>query len=719
MSAGFLAVVVVFVLAVDVAVSKTMCVAVSDPLQGLYILHAAERLALSSTQTKLIPLASSTQIPSLNRELVANNCSAVIGPGTSDADSAAWYDLSFAKLLSTATTVPVVDYGTIGGELADRREHPWYNRVVLADSSAMIATVAKRFGWEKIAVITAQNGMNVQLSVGDAQRLQVARSIVLRDKYLAELDAFFRLISADFSFVPIFVVVPNKLRRALTIAGLHRKYGTYRHKTLIFLQFAADCVAASRGSFCAHHTPYRPGTLAALFTNSSSATLRAVADAFPASQVTDADLSVPSDSNAVMVRALAADSVAHVAHVLQSTTSRVLPATLQSLLRSTVTDGYTGAIELSSSGERITAFLAIKNAPVWGVWEAAATYEQLVNDTNRVTITPAAAERIVWHDGKVGGAAPLPGAPGSPGVGVGVLTLFAVLVIMTALLALYAVSRVTSRVMLRRLPMQHHRLQHVNDGYFLFVTIAHHRALYRKYPSRAGKVAETVLHIAAAVAEKHKVCVVKFVEDYLLLVAASHPMNILRFAVELQCDLFAHDWKSCCSSINEFYEKVEDKLRDQKNHGPLAVKTPANMALFNGPRMAMGLACGPYHEQRDATGRVDYVGDAVNHAARLCAAAAGGQILCSSRALQDIPPTMLLQVTGSVDVLGHYLLSGLRFPVEVVQIGARDLRGRSFVTLAEQTDTRLVVTDTDRVEDEVFVLNNASREDTMVSAVFE
>ncbi|MCB9766354.1 MAG: tetratricopeptide repeat protein [Alphaproteobacteria bacterium] len=88
---------------------------------------------------------------------------------------------------------------------------------------------------------------------------------------------------------------------------------------------------------------------------------------------------------------------------------------------------------------------------------------------------------------------------------------------------------------------------------------------------------------------------------------------------------------------------------------------------FTGPRVRVGVDVGsPVARPDPVTGRVDYLGPAVNRAARVAAAAHGGQVVLSARALAE---AALPEGVEVVD-LGAYALRGIDAPVRIHQLGA-------------------------------------------------
>lgn len=101
--------------------------------------------------------------------------------------------------------------------------------------------------------------------------------------------------------------------------------------------------------------------------------------------------------------------------------------------------------------------------------------------------------------------------------------------------------------------------------------------------------------------------------------AFQHSLDALTFATKLQLALLDVDWS------------------DQLLGCPMVVPhyTATGLPVFRGLRVKVGMCCGtPLRVQISSrTGRVEYFGPSMNHAARVASAAHGGQVRAADPAL--------------------------------------------------------------------------------------
>lgn len=112
-------------------------------------------------------------------------------------------------------------------------------------------------------------------------------------------------------------------------------------------------------------------------------------------------------------------------------------------------------------------------------------------------------------------------------------------------------------------------------------------------------------------------------EDGSFVCAFQRSLDALTFSVKLQLELLKVAWSK--------------ELLDCPMMEPLY--TMAGMPVFGGPRVKVGMCCGnPLRMQISSrTGRMEYFGPFMNHAARVASAAHGGQVRTATIALARNP----------------------------------------------------------------------------------
>eukprot|EP01105_Mastigella_eilhardi_P008505 TRINITY_DN2061_c0_g1_i18.p1 TRINITY_DN2061_c0_g1~~TRINITY_DN2061_c0_g1_i18.p1 ORF type:complete len:1315 (-),score=237.47 TRINITY_DN2061_c0_g1_i18:455-4399(-) len=146
------------------------------------------------------------------------------------------------------------------------------------------------------------------------------------------------------------------------------------------------------------------------------------------------------------------------------------------------------------------------------------------------------------------------------------------------------------------------------------------------------------------------------------MLAFDSSVRAVKFCVRAQLALLEASWDSvlstqrCCETV-----------------------THDGKTLYQGFRVRMGIHVGePTVEQDKVTGRIDYIGQDVNKAARVAAMAQGGQILLSSAAFQEIANAPPLAHIGEAVEFGVFALKGISQPETVYSFVPSELKGRTF-----------------------------------------
>jgi predicted ATPase/class 3 adenylate cyclase len=146
------------------------------------------------------------------------------------------------------------------------------------------------------------------------------------------------------------------------------------------------------------------------------------------------------------------------------------------------------------------------------------------------------------------------------------------------------------------------------------------------------------------------------------MLAFSSPVDAVRWCLEAQEALLQAPWPAALLGQPEAAEEV----------GPRGL-------LHRGLRVRMGVHVGEPECRVDGrTGRVDYVGRAVNAAARVSAAGHGGQVLVSGTAWARVARSAEALGRHAARPLGTFRLRGIDDPLALVEVLPASLAERSF-----------------------------------------
>eukprot|EP00667_Euglena_gracilis_P001846 EG_transcript_1847 len=163
---------------------------------------------------------------------------------------------------------------------------------------------------------------------------------------------------------------------------------------------------------------------------------------------------------------------------------------------------------------------------------------------------------------------------------------------------------------------------------------------------------------------KHRLYEVKTIGDSFMC-AACQPDYGVRFALDLQRELFAHEWETDRIDTAYMLQVYGRKGKwDAGRHG------------WNGLRVRVGIHHGLGHVHFDSVSKgYDYYGTVVNTAARVEAVCHGGQIGVT----QEVHDALKGEFPGAVVTdLGQQILRGLAEPLHLYQLVPTELHNRSF-----------------------------------------
>lgn len=147
------------------------------------------------------------------------------------------------------------------------------------------------------------------------------------------------------------------------------------------------------------------------------------------------------------------------------------------------------------------------------------------------------------------------------------------------------------------------------------------------------------------------------------MVAFGEPAAALRFCLGVQERLLSAAWPSELETSPD----------------ACTVSGPGGERLFHGLRVRMGIhRGGPDCVPDPTTGRMDYLGQVVNRAARVAGAAHGGQILVSGAVWQEVSRNLAGLGSPAFIDLGEHRLKGLEGTERLLQVLPRGLEGRQF-----------------------------------------
>jgi len=147
------------------------------------------------------------------------------------------------------------------------------------------------------------------------------------------------------------------------------------------------------------------------------------------------------------------------------------------------------------------------------------------------------------------------------------------------------------------------------------------------------------------------------------LTAFNDPSDLVRWMLDVQTRFLEADWG-------------EEVL----SHPMGGLEYVGGLLVHCGPRLRMGATRGSAIKMRPClrTGRAEYFGPNMNHAARIAQASHGGQILVCSNILDEIPEDIREEIGLQVIDHGSHTLKGVKTSVHIYQLADSRLAARPF-----------------------------------------
>ena len=215
----------------------------------------------------------------------------------------------------------------------------------------------------------------------------------------------------------------------------------------------------------------------------------------------------------------------------------------------------------------------------------------------------------------------------------------------------------------------------------VFTDIESSTMLWGRFPEHMAAAIDAHHSIMRAAIKKYGLYEVKTIGDSFMVVS-NQPNACLEFALEVQQKLNDNNWQT---------RAFEDLYGAQAHKQASASTTPKEAPLevdadiWNGLRVRMGINYGCAEIRLDETTKgYDYYGPVVNEAARIEAAAHGGQIVVSwdFLAAASSGPKGLYALTQ----LGVHKLRGVEHAIHLVQVLPIKLQYRAFAPLNLEND---------------------------------
>jgi len=194
----------------------------------------------------------------------------------------------------------------------------------------------------------------------------------------------------------------------------------------------------------------------------------------------------------------------------------------------------------------------------------------------------------------------------------------------------------------------------------LFTDIQSSTNLWAVLPGEMAAVLDFHHSLIRGLIRRHRLYEVKTIGDSFMC-ACHEPRNAIDFALELQRELYAHDWGPAGKTIDLIYE---DDVAGATPATPMV--DGADGKAWNGLRVRIGIHHGIGSIRFDSVARgYDYYGTVVNTAARIESICHGGQIGITHEVLQKLGGVHPNCVWSD---LGLHALRGLAEPVRVFQV---------------------------------------------------
>jgi class 3 adenylate cyclase len=193
----------------------------------------------------------------------------------------------------------------------------------------------------------------------------------------------------------------------------------------------------------------------------------------------------------------------------------------------------------------------------------------------------------------------------------------------------------------------------------LFTDIEGSSDLWCIEPEIMGDVVDRHHEVLRDCIRRHDGYEVKTIGDA-FLIACSTPLMGHRIALDIQQRLYDQTWPGFVSSFYDARHPDDSK----------------EVSLWNGLRVRIGVHTGVVqHVEDTVTKRFDYYGSAINLCARVEAAAAGGQILCTTEHYEALGNE---KNYANAKLMGEFMFKGISVPTKVTEISSDTFQRRKF-----------------------------------------
>jgi len=239
----------------------------------------------------------------------------------------------------------------------------------------------------------------------------------------------------------------------------------------------------------------------------------------------------------------------------------------------------------------------------------------------------------------------------------------------------------------------------------LFTDIQASTTIWANAPEVMAKAIEIHHKLIRKAIHRHQGYEVKTIGDAFMIVHGS-PRQALRLALDIQRDLFQHDWQT--EELDQIYQLIDDESSSSLDLRSQYAAAANYNKSWNGLRVRIGISYGTCRGEMDAvTKGWDFYGNVVNMGARVEAAGHGGQILLTGAAynalvgqepatenkkvaLAESPelPEDIKTELGALRVKHHgeVQLRGLSTPTELLEVVPNQISPRAFPPLRVDLD---------------------------------
>jgi class 3 adenylate cyclase len=594
---------------------------------------------LNFTDYRLLVFATDKQPPDAVRayfDLKGQQCDVIIGPASS----------TLAQAFSPILSKPVwIDYAATSVDLSDKNLYPTFARVVTSDatSGGVLVRLAQYFGYTKLNfVLTGESyGRSVTSYVADnflnasaANTLGATVELKSAPSDDEVANALKTLAASDSRVVVVAFAATGGAMPAFFRLAAEMQESLAPSERFIFLLSESSCssmltwqvltgaICASFGADPALWNPFwsafaardRTADVDFLternFTDADITTDRAIAYSYLAVDAVRFALTALNKFVAQYQRKPASTAEMFAFMVAGSKTNAVDGASGHRL-----TDGMTGLVRLSSTGDRVDIYSVI----------LAATGNNVTLQVGTATASAITIDHSLLYEGGEGLEDFMRGSPSTKSSSAGLIAGLVVgaCVLAAAVLGYGLYSSHSAQRRSRFAPKDE-----VAPYTIVFTDIQSSTTMWAREPALMGAAIDCHHHVIRQLIAGWEGYEVKTAGDS-FMIAFKNAADAVEFALRLQEELNAVDWiKLSGGKAYDAFQRTYQDIQDETNQ-------PPQKGEFHGLRVRVGVHSG-FGLVRDdvVAGIVDYYGTVVNCAARVEAVGNGGQVLVTDAALR-------------------------------------------------------------------------------------